>query len=349
MKLLLILFFTLVLNLSATQKIEATDERLTITGAKYTFVKDGMVIPQRHSTEILKMSKSQLAFDPVKAQTTTGVVLKFKTNSESIKFFFKAIEGENRGSEYAVFENGTLKLEQRFPKSKPEHSFEITRTNSDLAEIEVSLPSWSKVAFSRIEISKGASLEKTSPKKTYAAFGDSISHGTGQGSATYKTWPFLLSRKLNSDLYNLAVGGGKVSVPAAGLLKGFSKVDIITLLIGYNDMNSGISPTEFAAKYKEFLTIATKAQPSATIYCISPLYTKTQKSKNKNSDHTIDEFRQAVISTVKNFQKSSQSVKLIIGHDISSEKNLREGSTDPVHLGIPGAKMLAEELSKIIK
>lgn len=55
-------------------------------------------------------------------------------------------------------------------------------------------------------------------------------------------------------------------------------VEIITLLIGYNDMNSGIFPTEFAAKYKEFLRIVTKAQPSATIYCIQPLYTKTQES-----------------------------------------------------------------------
>lgn len=86
------------------------------------------------------MSESQLAFAPVKTQITTGVVLKFKTNGPFIKFSFGAVEGENCGSEYAVFENGTLKLEQRFPKSKPQHLLEITRTNSDLAEMQVTLP-----------------------------------------------------------------------------------------------------------------------------------------------------------------------------------------------------------------
>ncbi|MCM8530018.1 MAG: SGNH/GDSL hydrolase family protein [Lentisphaeraceae bacterium] len=347
MKFLLILIFSSYLGLQAGQKISADDKRLSLSGANYSFVDNGILIPQRHSSEILKMNKKQLAFDPIKAQTTSGVVLKFKTSSQSIALNFKALQGENRGSEFAIFESGKLTFEKKFSKSTQNFQLEYKRQNKNLVDIEVVFPSWSKIGFAGMQIDKEATLEKSVAKNIYVAFGDSISHGTGQGSATYKTWPFLLSRKLNTDLYNLAVGGGKVSIPAAGLLNDLPEVKIITLLIGYNDLNTGISPNEFAGQYRKFLEVTVKAQPLADIYCISPLYTKTKKSKN--SDYTIDEFRQAVTQTVKAFQKSNNQVKLIIGHEISSEKNLRENSKDPVHLGIPGARMLADELSKIIK
>jgi lysophospholipase L1-like esterase len=347
MKVLLLFICCSTLCLHAGQKILPTDKNLTLTGAHYSFIKDGLLIPQRHSSAILKMSKGLLGFDPIKAQTTTGVVLKFKTDSKNIRLSFKALTGENRGSEFAIYENGKIILEKKFNKKTLEMHLEIARKNPQISEFSVVFPSWSKVAFSGMEIDPTAQLLPVESKKVYVAFGDSISHGTGQGSASYKTWPFILSQKLNLDLYSLAVGGGKVSIPAAGLLKDFPQVDIITLLIGYNDLNSGISPDDFAKKYKEFLSICSQAQPTSKIYCISPLFSKTLKSKK--SEHTLEQFRQAVINTVTNFQSLNKNIILIKGDSISSEKNLREDSKDPVHLGISGAKMLADELSKIIK
>ncbi|MCM8536244.1 MAG: SGNH/GDSL hydrolase family protein [Lentisphaeraceae bacterium] len=344
---LLLLLISSTLLLHAEQKILPKNQQLTFTGAFYSSIENGLLVLQRHSSEILAMDKTLLNFSLKKAQTTSGVVLKFKTNSQSLTFKFIALEGENRGSEFAIYENKKLKLEKKFSKKQTEMIFDYKKQDKGWSEIEVILPSWSKVAFKEMLIDDSASIKKSTPQKMYVAFGDSISHGTGQGSASYKTWPFILSKNLGYDLYNLAVGGGKVSIPAAKLLKDFPKVEIITLLIGYNDMNTGISPQQFAEKYKEFLSIATQAQPQAQIYCISPLYTKTLKSRK--SEHTIDEFRMAVTTAVNYMQKSNPNIKLVVGHEISSEKNLRIGSKDPVHLSVVGAQMFADELTLSIK
>ena len=226
--------------------------------------------------------------------------------------------------------------------------WEVSRGAEGMGKIEVALPSWSKAALVSIEIDDSSRLLKSEEKKrVYVAFGDSISHGTGQGSASYKTWPFLLSRKLDATLYNLAVGGGKVSIPSADLLKRLDRVDVITLLIGYNDLNTGISAEDFAARYRSFLMRARAAQPKARIYCISPLYTRTVKSRK--SDYTMEAFREAVYKTVGDFRAKDEGIILVVGDRISSEANLRENSQDPVHLGIEGARLFANEMHEIIK
>ena len=62
--------------------------------------------------------------------------------------------------------------------------------------VEVVLPSWHGIDFLGLELADGYTLEinENLNRPVYVAIGDSISHGTGQGSVSYKTWPFLLAR-----------------------------------------------------------------------------------------------------------------------------------------------------------
>ncbi|MEJ7830313.1 MAG: hypothetical protein WKF91_19040 [Segetibacter sp.] len=52
-------------------------------------------------------------------------------------------------------------------------------------------------------------------KKVYIGFGDSITHGRGQDGASYLTYPYILSQKLNMELYNLGIGGSRIALPIA--------------------------------------------------------------------------------------------------------------------------------------
>lgn len=58
-------------------------------------------------------------------------------------------------------------------------------------------------------------LEAFAPaqRKIYVGYGDSVSHGTGQKSASYLTWPYQLAEKIDYEVYSLAVGGASIKLP----------------------------------------------------------------------------------------------------------------------------------------
>ncbi len=344
-----VLVFLLSFNAMARQ-IAATDERIQVHGAKYVSRTESGLSVNRIREDVLSKNPKELGLNPQKARTTTGVILSFQTDSHKIGITFRALPGENRGSEFGVFENEALIREFKFPKTEKPVKLEIQSKDAGSSFFEIALPSWANAEFLSMNIDDNAHLDRlpVAEKKVYVALGDSISHGVGQGSATHKTWPFLLSRKLDAELYNLAVGGGKISIPVAAMLADWGKIDLITILIGYNDLHfDGKSPEEYGEKYNELLDVIRENHPETKIYCITPLYTKNPVS-NKTG-HSIQEFRETLIRLIKKKGSADKNLHLIEGNHITSEKNLRtDNPSDPVHLGTEGAAMLADELASRI-
>jgi lysophospholipase L1-like esterase len=216
----------------------------------------------------------------------------------------------------------------------------------------VSLPSFSEIALLRIEIDEEAELRPHARenKPVYVALGDSITHGTGQGNASHLSYPFLLSRKLDFTLYNLAVGGSGVPVGVGPMLGDFPRIDLITVLVGYNDWNGeGKTPAEYYDRYRQLLLAVRASHPKAVIVCISPLYTARQLSKITGL--TIDPFREVVYRLVREFQdQGDQQIYLVKGETITGKANLRDGGIkDPVHLSVEGAAQFAEQLHQWIR
>lgn len=342
------------LSMSAAyaKSVELTDSKLQFLGTKYIYKTAEQVSFTRHSKEVLEMPKMKIAFNPGKAQTTSGIVLQLATDSNSIEFDFAPIPTENRGSEFVLFENNVAVKTFKFArKDKQLNMAYQSKLEGVEKEYKLTLPTWSNVALQGISIDDDAKLVAVkSPRKgKYVAMGDSITHGVGQKNAT-ETYAYILAESLDLELFNVAVGGGKTSIPTAEMLNDFGDIELLTLLIGYNDWNS---PKADLATYKanvdKMLSIIRKSHPETTIYCITPLFTKTLKAKTV--DVPVQSYRQAVIDVVNAKQKSGDSkINFIEGDKITSVKNLREDNPkDPVHLGINGARMLAEELIKEIK
>jgi lysophospholipase L1-like esterase len=179
------------------------------------------------------------------------------------------------------------------------------------------------------------------------AIGNSITQGTGQ-QASYQTYPFILAQKKGWTLYNLAVGGSKISWPVARLLQG-KKVDVITILWGYNDWNAGFLPDkQIKNNYTKLLKGLLKAQPQARIYCILPTY--TNRTTAKKGTATIDGIRQAEAAVVKSFQKKGyHNLFVVDGSKISDSNFLKpKGSKDVVHFTPEGAKKFATALYKMM-
>ena len=336
----------------AQQAIKPNNPQLTFKGTKYISSSDELTSFSRFSPELMKMNTMQLGFNPKKAATTSGIRLLFKSDSSKLTFHFTAsTKEENRGSDFAVFANDQFLKEFIFKKMKSDKmAFSVEAPKDGFNTYEVTLPSWSNAKFQGLEIDKAAEIKLyTYDRPIYVAFGDSISHGVGQRSAKHLTWPFKLSRHLKADLSNVAVGGGKVSLPVAKQLAELDKIDFMTCLIGYNDWcGNGKTVEQYTKDYKAFLNQVRSAHPKTKIFCISMLYTRTKISKK--SKLPIDGFRQAVYDIVAERQAAGdKNISLIKGESLTSEANLREDQkSDPVHLGIKGADDLANKLQKII-
>ncbi len=292
------------------------------------------------------LASPDIHFDTARAQPATGAVLRFTTASAHIGVRFRAQPGENRGSEFGVFRDGALVQEPHFAKDKADLSFAIVAPDDHPATYEIALPSWASVGFLGLQLDAGARLlpNPDRPRKTYVAIGDSITHGTGQGSAAYKTYPFLAARALNWELFNLAVGGGKTS-PALGAMLAGKRVDVVTILIGYNDWNTHADAAVYAADYAKLLNQLRRTQPDAAIFCITPTRTKNTVSRTKQAT-SLEAFRTVVRDAVRERTAADDhKIFLIEGTSLTDEADFR----DTVHLNDEGAQRVAAALASAIR
>lgn len=327
------------------QQISPNDLRIRMEGAQYVTRSAEGLSGQRHSDAVRALDSAASGFNAEKALTDSGIVLTFRTDSRTITLRFSALPGENRGSEFAVFENGRLTETFDCGKQK-EMTLHVSATEAGMSRFEITLPSFSHVRFQGLEIDEDSILGTSEGhRRCYVALGDSITHGTGQGSATWKTWPFLVSRELDMELFNLAVGGAKVSVPTAGMLADWKQIDLITVLVGFNDYNgAGKTPERYRADYQKMLDAIRKNHPDTPVHCITPL-TTTQLTGRKTG-LPIEPFRQVVRDVVTERQAAGDTnLHLIAGETITTEADLR----DTVHLNEEGAARFANKLVPLLK
>lgn len=331
--------------------IPPSDANIEVRGTRYFQRLETGQRFQRHREDVLQLPRKELGINPDKARNNSGIVLAFRTNSKKITARFTILSANYMGSAFGVFENGEQINEFKFNPKAKEVILEFASSKTGSTFFEIALPSFASVEFQGLDIDDGASMEHLPDckKPVYVALGDSISHGTGQNGATHKTWPFLLSRKLDAELFNLAVGGGKVSVPIGQMLGDWKHIDLITILVGYNDLHfDAKTPKSYAVKYSELLDAIRENHPDTPIYCISLLYTK--KPVNEKTGHTANEFRAALSKLVKGREATDNNLYFIAGEEITSTGNLQaENPKDPVHLSEEGAILLANDLYPILK
>lgn len=118
-------------------------------------------------------------------------------------------------------------------------------------------------------------LEGPGPRKTYVALGDSLTAGVGVTSYT-ESFPHgvatLLSKKYGVELQVLAYPG----LRSKGVITEFlttavaAKPDIVTILIGTNDIHGRVSAQEFESNYRAILEGL--GDTKADIYAVSIPY-----------------------------------------------------------------------------
>jgi lysophospholipase L1-like esterase len=343
--------FLVILYIHPAWSISIDSPGMSITGAPFAKATDDGYEFFRFPEELLSISKVKLAFDPKKARTTSGVSLHFKLKGEGLKATFGTRpKEENRGSGFAIYENGKLIDSMEFKKKDNIIELEIKGKNDgNFHHYRITLPSWSNPILKKIELVENSEIDPNyqNEKSYMIAIGDSITHGVGQKSFTHLTYPYQVSQNLDLNLWNVAVGGGKISQPVAELLAQGPKASHVTLLIGYNDWNfMGKTAEVYQQDLVQFLKTALKHQDQAQFWIMRPLFTKTKASKK--SGLPLQVIRDAVDAAI--LEINDPRCHIIESDKFSDASYLREDTDkDPVHLGMKGAKMLAQKITPIIK
>jgi lysophospholipase L1-like esterase len=117
------------------------------------------------------------------------------------------------------------------------------------------------------------------PHATYVALGDSLTAGVGTDSYT-KAYPYLLATKLAAKkpilLKDLAYPGSRSQEVIDNFLNDAiaQKPDIVTLMIGTNDIHDRVSAAQFEKNYR-FIIETLKTKTDAKIYLLSIPYIGT--------------------------------------------------------------------------
>ena len=347
---LALLFYASIFLTTQAKEIPLNHENLELRGLNYVQKSATEIRYQRFKDEVLKMPMHKSGIYEPNASNSAGATFEFRTNSKNLKLTFVSagLDFKKRPQfkfPFAVLVNGEIIHEKTWWKPKGDMVLNFKAPQEGIVSYQVSLPLFTLTKLVKFELDDDATLEVV-PKKelTYISLGDSISHGMGQ-QYSHQNYPFQLAQKLCAQNFNLAVGGGKVSVPVAKMLKDWKNIDFITVLVGYNDLHfEAKTVAQYKNKYSELLDAITESHPESKIFCITPLFTKTPISKKTKID--IADYRKALEELVR--ENNNPMIKLISGPSISSAKNLIPDSKDPVHLGIEGASLLATELSQII-
>ncbi len=327
----------------SNQFITADDPRIEIGGSLYSRT-DGAAMRLDRIDPAIMANPGDL-FSPAVAVLTTGVTIRFCTDSPTVRAYFNHLSYVvTEGTGYVVYQDGVFNQ-----LVTDLETVDIATTNPGYpVTYEIVCPSYDEVTFSELELEPGSSLCELQPDRRlhYFAFGDSISHGAEidadtKGDST-RSYPWILASAKGWHLYNLAVGGSKVT-PAFGNMLTGRKADIITILWGTNDIFKDNNLPLFTTNYQSLLDNLRMAQPFAPIYCIT-MITAASEGPGSNG-YTLNDYREAVAGIVAGRQNAGDCrIHLVRGEQLTTLADLSDGT----HLSVPGAASFAAELSAAI-
>jgi lysophospholipase L1-like esterase len=161
-------------------------------------------------------------------------------------------------------------------------------------DYELILPYGDSVDFAGLYVNPEARFETASSGSTvrYLAYGDSITHGFSASDVS-NTYPFLIGSDKKWEVINLGLGG-RMSTADDGTFIAELHPDIITVLIGVNDWQRGISVDCYRDNMKAFISNIRTKQPVVPIYLITPLWVDPAWRPSNHVTTDLDKYRQVL-------------------------------------------------------
>lgn len=286
-----------------------------------------------------------------KTFATSGIQLRFKTNSKSLKLKISVIASASRRYfALEVFKDGQkindIKnfSEETMPEDYIPYPFEIgefekeTELGDGEKEIKIILPWSMQTVIKEICLDDEATLLPVKPKLKLLAFGDSITHGY---DALYPSGKYItqLAEYLDAEEYNKAIGG-EVFWPELSATREDFVPDIVTVAYGTNDWSKRLRQ-DFISDCKNFYKNLCENYKTSKIYAITPIWRKDFEDARQVGEFSFVE------ETIRQATAGYNNVTVISGFDfVPQDENLYADKY--LHPNDKGFKYYAENLIKKI-
>lgn len=225
----------------------------------------------------------------LKTFCTSGVGLRFRTNSEKLQLSVGVLAGCSRSYfSFDVFADGKMvgNLDNFTGMDLPHDYTKMAFPLGDFSktfhlgvgekEVRIYFP-WSvQVALKALALDDGAFAKPVKPRKKMLCFGDSITHGYDALRPGNK-YITKLADALDAEEYNKAIAA-EIFFPGLADTQEDFEPDYITVAYGTNDWNT-CSREEFMDNCKAFCRNLTACYPHTKIFAITPIWRKEMDEK----------------------------------------------------------------------
>ncbi len=277
-------------------KLNLSQIRDITIGASRVEEIDGNIHFYRFTKEQEELYKERDLSFYQKTFCTSGIQMRFRTNSQALYLNFDVIAASTRNYfSVEVFVNGE-KLDdiKNFNGSElmgdyTKNMFPLGNFSKEFClgvgekEVCIYLP-WSvETTLKEFTIGDGSSIEAIKPSKKMLVFGDSITHGY---DALYPSNKYItkLANMLDAEENNKAIGG-EIYFPCLAKTKEDFEPDYVTIAYGSNDW-SKCTKEELTHNCKEFFYNVSGNYPNAKIFVITPIW-----RKDMNESRPFGDFR----------------------------------------------------------
>lgn len=182
------------------------------------------------------------------------------------------------------------------------------------------------------------------PKRTYLAYGSSITHGS-LSITPCRSYPFIISERLGTDYINFGYAGSAMLEPEmADFIADNCEFDIATVEMGINMLKT-VSPEELRTRVKYFVNRIATAHPTKPIYATNIFYHSEDFLKPGDETSTTNVFRRIIRETV--LALGLPNVTFVDGLSILS--GVEYLSEDTTHPNAEGIEMIAKGFLKVME
>jgi lysophospholipase L1-like esterase len=179
------------------------------------------------------------------------------------------------------------------------------------------------------------------PGIRWLACGDSITQGFHATSAL-TNYPTLVGAERGWETCNAGIGGRCVEAADGAALAGIP-VDIVTVLLGFNDYYHQRSPADCQRNYTTILrALRSGGAPRRPIVVITPLWSSHVMASGQS--HRLAEYRRAITAAAQSI--ADPALEIIAGESLIPPQS--EFFTDGIHPNDAGFKILANNLARLL-
>lgn len=314
--------------------------------------KRGIIYPHRLPHELKKLFPSPGDGLMRCASFTSGVRLRFKTNTQNIAVVIKPwTESEGVITEYKTFD---LVIKNKIIESlgyeagKKVYSF--AKLPAGQKTIEIWLPPHCPVGLKHLEIDDKAKLSPAEDKRfKWITYGSSITHDRRCISPA-RIWPAIVAREKDLNLTTLGFGGNCHLEPMVARYIRDLPADFISLKLGINIQGAGsLSPRTFQSSAIGFIQTIREKHKTTPIAVISPIICPPRETVQNHVGLSLTDMRKELQTAVKSIKEvcGDKNIYYFSGLKMFNEKYI-SNLPDELHPDAEGSFIMAENFIKHI-